>query len=102
MRSILKLRSRCREEQRPFWEMPWSHRISKIPAAVNGAGLTLYGRQYNFQTPYQQTFNLTVQDQFTQHDSILFRLRSHPGKASGQCEYSECAVRHHAAGDEHV
>jgi len=42
------------------------------PAAVNGAGLTLYGRQYNFQTPYQQTFNLTVQDQFTQRDSISF------------------------------
>ena len=42
------------------------------PTAVNGAGLTLYGRQYNFFTPYQQTFNLTVQDQFTQHDSISF------------------------------
>ncbi len=42
------------------------------PTVVNGAGLTLYGRQYKFQTPYQQTFNLTVQDQFTQHDSISF------------------------------
>jgi hypothetical protein len=40
------------------------------PTAVNGAGLTLYGRQYNFKTPYQQTFNLTVQDQFTNHDSF--------------------------------
>src|SRR5271165_736084 len=40
------------------------------PVAVNGAGLTLLGRQYNFKTPYQQTFNLAVQDQFTQHDSI--------------------------------
>ncbi len=40
------------------------------PALVNGAGLFLYGRQYNFQTPYQQSINLTVQDQFTPHDSI--------------------------------
>ncbi len=39
------------------------------PTAVNGAGLTLLGRQYNFQTPYQQTFNLFLQDQFTQHDT---------------------------------
>lgn len=38
------------------------------PALVNGAGLYLYGRQYNFNTPYQQTFNLTFQDQFTSHD----------------------------------
>lgn len=42
----------------------------ETPTAVNGAGLTLYGRQYNFKTPYQQTFNLTVQDQFTQHDAL--------------------------------
>jgi hypothetical protein len=40
------------------------------PSLVNGAGLYLYGRQYNFKTPYQQTFNLAVQDQFTRHDSI--------------------------------
>jgi hypothetical protein len=40
------------------------------PALVNGAGLYLYGRQYNFKTPYQQTFNLTVQDQFTSHDAV--------------------------------
>jgi Carboxypeptidase regulatory-like domain len=40
------------------------------PVAVNGAGLTLLGRQCNFKTPYQQTFNLTAQDQFTQHDSF--------------------------------
>jgi hypothetical protein len=39
------------------------------PSLVNGAGLYLYGRQYNFKTPYQQTFNLTVQNQFTPHDS---------------------------------
>ena len=30
----------------------------------------MYGRQYNFQTPYVQMVNLTVQDQFTNHDSI--------------------------------
>ncbi len=40
------------------------------PALVNGAGLYLYGRQYNFNTPYQETFNLTVQDQFTNHDVL--------------------------------
>jgi hypothetical protein len=40
------------------------------PALVNGAGLYLYGRQYNFKTPYQQTFNLTFQDQFTPHDAF--------------------------------
>ncbi len=37
---------------------------------VNGTGINLYGRQYNYQTPYVQTFNLTVQDQFSNHDSI--------------------------------
>jgi hypothetical protein len=40
------------------------------PTLVNGAGLYLYGRQYNFQTPYQQSINLTVQDQFTPHDAV--------------------------------
>jgi hypothetical protein len=40
------------------------------PSLVNGAGLFLYGRQFNFQTPYQQTINLTVQDQFTPHDAV--------------------------------
>jgi hypothetical protein len=37
---------------------------------VNGAGVNLYGRQFNYQTPYVQTYNLTTQDQFTQHDSF--------------------------------
>jgi len=40
------------------------------PTINSGQGLNLYGRQYNFQTPYIQTFNLTVQDQFTKHDSV--------------------------------
>ena len=40
------------------------------PTINSGQGLNLYGRQYDFQTPYVQTFNLTVQDQFTNHDSI--------------------------------
>jgi hypothetical protein len=40
------------------------------PTINSGAGLNLYGRQYNFQTPYVQTENLTIQDQFTAHDSI--------------------------------
>ncbi|MEO6981998.1 MAG: TonB-dependent receptor, partial [Edaphobacter sp.] len=40
------------------------------PTINSGKGLNLYGRQYNFQTPYIQTVNLTVQNQFTNHDSI--------------------------------
>ena len=40
------------------------------PKINSGQGLNLYGRQYNFQTPYVQTVNLFVQDQFTNHDSI--------------------------------
>ena len=40
------------------------------PAINSGQGLNLYGRQYNFQTPYVETENLTIQDQFTNHDSI--------------------------------
>jgi Carboxypeptidase regulatory-like domain/TonB dependent receptor-like, beta-barrel len=40
------------------------------PTVSSGQGLSLYGRQYNFQTPYVQMQNLTVQDQFTNHDSI--------------------------------
>ena len=40
------------------------------PTINSGVGLNLYGRQYNFQTPYTQTLNFTVQDQFTNHDSI--------------------------------
>ena len=35
-----------------------------------GLGLDLYGRQYNFQTPYVQTENLSIQDLLTPHDSI--------------------------------
>ena len=40
------------------------------PTQVNGANVALYGRQYNFQTPYVQTYNLTAQYQFTNRDSI--------------------------------
>jgi hypothetical protein len=40
------------------------------PALNAGNGLNLYGRQYNFQTPYVQTQNFMIQDQFTNHDSI--------------------------------
>ncbi len=48
------------------------------PAVVTGVqpsnplylGLNLYGRQYNFQTPYVQTENLTIEDEFTEHDAI--------------------------------
>ncbi len=40
------------------------------PAQVTPVGLNLNGRQYNFQTPYTETFNLTTQYQFTHNDSI--------------------------------
>jgi Carboxypeptidase regulatory-like domain/TonB dependent receptor len=40
------------------------------PATPLYLGLSLYGRQYNFQTPLIQTENLTVQNTFTPHDSI--------------------------------
>jgi Carboxypeptidase regulatory-like domain len=40
------------------------------PTQVNGAGVNLYGRQYNYQTPYVETYNLTTQNQFTNHDSF--------------------------------
>ncbi len=40
------------------------------PTILAGNGLNLYGRQYDFKTPYIQSMNLTVQDQFTQHDSV--------------------------------
>jgi hypothetical protein len=40
------------------------------PTINNGEGLSLYGRQYNYQTPYLQTQNLTFQDQFTSHDAF--------------------------------
>lgn len=40
------------------------------PTINSGLGLNLYGRQYKFQTPYTQTMNLTVQNQFTNHDSF--------------------------------
>ena len=40
------------------------------PVNVPGNGVGLFGRQYDFQTPYTQTYNLTVQDQFTHNDSV--------------------------------
>jgi hypothetical protein len=40
------------------------------PTVVNGNGLSLQGRQYDFQTPYQETANLVIEDQFTKHDAI--------------------------------
>ncbi len=40
------------------------------PAFVNPKGLSLFGRQWDYRTPYVQTYNLTVQDQFTKHDAI--------------------------------
>ncbi|MGB7136908.1 MAG: TonB-dependent receptor, partial [Acidobacteriaceae bacterium] len=40
------------------------------PTVSSGAGLNLYGRQENFQTPLVQTENLTAQYMITQHDSL--------------------------------
>ena len=40
------------------------------PALVVPNGLSLIGRQYNFHTPYTETFNLFTQYQFAPHDAI--------------------------------
>lgn len=40
------------------------------PNVINGAGLNLIGRQLDYQTPYLQVYNLTLQNQFTSKDSI--------------------------------
>jgi hypothetical protein len=40
------------------------------PTQVSGAGVMLNGRDYNYHAPYDQTFNLSVQDQFTNNDAI--------------------------------
>jgi hypothetical protein len=37
---------------------------------VNASGLNLRGIQFHYQTPYVQSYNLTLQYQLTQHDSI--------------------------------
>lgn len=44
--------------------------VTGVGANPLNVGLNLYGRQYDFQTPYVQTQNLTIQDQFTAHDSF--------------------------------
>lgn len=38
--------------------------------AISGEGVMLNGRVYNFQTPYTETYNVAVQDQFTNHDAL--------------------------------
>ena len=40
------------------------------PSKVDGSGISLRGRQFNFQTPYTQTFNLTLQRMLGKYDSI--------------------------------
>lgn len=40
------------------------------PANVSTAGIGLYGRQYNFQTPYTETMNLSLQYELSPVDSI--------------------------------
>src|ERR1700733_14397976 len=40
------------------------------PTEVSGTGLNLYGRVFDYKSPAVQTYNLTVQDQFSKHDSV--------------------------------
>jgi hypothetical protein len=40
------------------------------PAIVDTEGISLYGRQYNFQSPYTETTNLAVQYEITSRDAI--------------------------------
>lgn len=40
------------------------------PALASVKNIYIFGKQYNYQTPMVQTANLTVQDQFTNRDSI--------------------------------
>ena len=44
--------------------------IQSATSVTNPVGLNLIGRQYNFQTPYTETYNFTTQYQITQHDAI--------------------------------
>ncbi|HZP03846.1 MAG TPA: TonB-dependent receptor [Terracidiphilus sp.] len=58
------------------------------PTINSGQGLSLYGRQYNFQTPYIETQNLTIQDQFTNHDSIQIGYVGTEGRHLDNLGYS--------------
>jgi hypothetical protein len=40
------------------------------PAVVSGQNLGLTGKQYSYDTPYAESLNVTVQDQFTDRDSF--------------------------------
>ena len=40
------------------------------PTQVSGLGVMMNGRQYDFQTPYNESFNLATQYQFTNHDAV--------------------------------
>jgi hypothetical protein len=40
------------------------------PTALDASGLDMLGRQFNYQTPYSQTTNFTVQYQLDKHDTI--------------------------------
>ncbi len=40
------------------------------PSTVSGVGLSLSGKQYDYKTPRVDSANLTIQDQFTNRDSI--------------------------------
>jgi len=61
----------------PYTTTPVSCATLPLNSCVGGQyigsdylGATLNGRQYNYQTPLVQTENLTVEDQFTNHDAI--------------------------------
>lgn len=58
------------------------------PTLNSGKGLNLYGRQYNFQTPYVETQNLMIQDQFTNHDSIQIGYVGTEGRHLDNLGYS--------------
>jgi hypothetical protein len=40
------------------------------PTGVDAEGLSLQGRQFNYQTPYTETYNLTLQYQLTPNDAV--------------------------------
>jgi hypothetical protein len=61
----------------PYTTTPVSCSTLPLSTCVGGQyigsdylGATLNGRQFNYQTPMIQTENLTVEDQFTNHDAI--------------------------------
>ena len=63
------------------------------PTLNSGVGLNLYGRQYDFQTPYVETQNLMIQDQFTNHDSIQVGYVGTEGRHLDNLGYSNSPTK---------